>query len=145
MHHIMKRHLFCVCCLVSVVLGICRVAAAETSAFLPLGRSWVQDEKNLPIPCGFGVNYYYQRQGYDMKELTLDPDIGRQFGLVPSALDVKSRVNEVNLKLDTWLLPFLNLFAIVGRVEQVTKIACHRISGAIGIASVPSAGERLYA
>ena len=119
----MKRHLFCASCLVSVVLGIIQVAAAETSAYLPVGRSWVQDDQSLPIPCGFGVNYYYQRQGYDMKSLKLDPDIGSQFGLVPSDLSVKSRVNEVNLKLDTWLLPFLNLFAIVGRVEQVTKIS----------------------
>jgi len=119
----MNRHLIRVCFLASVVLGIYQAKAAETSTYLPVGRSWVQDDKRLPIPCGFGVNYYYQRQGYDMKELKLDPDIGSQFGLVPSALNVKSRVNEVNLKLDTWLLPFLNLFGIVGYVEQVTKIS----------------------
>ena len=119
----MNRHLFCACCLVSVVLGICQVALAKTSDFLPLRRSWVQDDTSLPIPCGFGVNYYYQRQGYDIKTLSLDPDISRQFNLIPSNLDVKSRVNEVNLKLDTWLLPFLNVFALVGRVEQVTKIS----------------------
>ncbi|MDD5676621.1 MAG: hypothetical protein PHW60_01345 [Kiritimatiellae bacterium] len=119
----MNRHLFCACCLVSVVLGICQVAMAGTATYLPVGRSWVQDDKSLAIPCGIGVNYYYQRQGYDLNTLKLDPDIGRQFNLVPSDLSVKSRVNEVNIKLDTWLLPFLNLFGILGRVEQVTKIS----------------------
>jgi hypothetical protein len=106
----MKRHLFCLCCLASVVLSIYQDAAAETSALLPVGRSWVQDDKNLPIPCGFEVNCYYQRQGYNMKELSLDSDVSKQFNLIPSNLKVKSRVNEVNLKLDTWLLPFLNAF-----------------------------------
>lgn len=47
----MKQHLFCLCGLASVVLGIYQGTAAETSAFLPLGRSWVQDDKSLPIPC----------------------------------------------------------------------------------------------
>ena len=119
----MKLHLFCMCCLVSVVFGIYQGTAAETSAILPLGRSWVKNDKSLPIPCGFGVNYYYQRQSYNMKELSLDPDVSQLFNLTPSNLKVKSRVNEVNLKLDAWLLPFLNVFALAGRVEQVSKIS----------------------
>lgn len=118
----MKRQLFCACCLLSIVFCVRPAMATGTSDFLPLGRSLAPDDKSLPLPCGIGVNYYYQRQGYDMKSLKLNPDIGSQFGLVPSALNVKSRVNEVNVKLDTWLFPFLNIFGIVGRVEQVTRI-----------------------
>jgi len=119
----MNRNLLCVCCVAAVVLGICQVAPADTSTFFPLGRSLVQDQKNLPIPCGFGVNYYYQRQGYDMDRISLTPDVSQLFPLTPSDLNVKSRINEVNFKLDVWLLPFLNVFAIAGRVEEVTKVS----------------------
>lgn len=119
----MNRNLFSVCCVASIVLGICQVATAGTETFFPLGRSLVKDQKSLPIPCGIGVNYYYQRQGYNMTKISLDPDVSQLFPLNPSDLKVKSRINEVNLKLDVWLLPFLNVFAIAGRVEQVTKVS----------------------
>lgn len=118
----MNRHLFSACCLAFIVLGISQVASAETETFFPLGRSLIQDTNSFPFPCGFGVNYYYQRQGYDMTKIKLDPDISQQFNLNPSDLRVESRVNEVNLKLDAWLLPFLNVFGIAGRVEEVTKV-----------------------
>jgi len=119
----MNRHLFSMCCVASVVLGICQVASAGTETFFPLGRSLVEDQKSLPIPCGFGVNYYYQRQGYDMTKIKLTPDVSQLFPLNPSDLSVKSRINEVNFKLDVWVLPFLNLFAIVGRVEESTRVS----------------------
>lgn len=57
-----------------------------------------------------------------MSRIKLTPDVTRMFPLNPGDLNVKCRVNEVNLKLDTWILPFLNLFAIVGRVEENTKV-----------------------
>lgn len=120
---IMNRHLFSLGCAASIVLGICQLAAAETETFFPLGRSLVEDKENLPFPCGFGVNYYYQRQGYDMSRITLTPDVSRMFPLNPSELGVKSRINEVNLKLDVWLLPFLNVFGIAGRVDEKTTVS----------------------
>lgn len=109
-------------CLSAIVICTCGIAAADTSPFLPLGRSLIQDTNSLPIPCGIGVNYYYQRQGYNMERVKLTPDVSHMFPLVPSDLGVKSRINEVNAKLDVWVLPFLNVFGIVGHVEEVTKV-----------------------
>lgn len=114
----MKRQLLCACCLVAAILGIRQATAAETSAYLPMGRSWVTELDALPRPCGFAVNYYYQRQGYDIKELKITPDV---LSDDQSNTKVHNRVNEVNVKLDTWLFPFLNVFLMVGRVEENSK------------------------
>jgi len=120
--NLMKRYLFCICFAAAILAGACSAARAGTETFFPLGRSLVEDQKSLPIPCGIGINYYYQRQGYDVSRIKLTPDISQMIPINPGDLDVKSRINEANLKLDVWVLPFLNLFAIVGRVEENTKV-----------------------
>jgi len=119
----MKRHLVGICCLAAIVLGIVQSACAITETVLPFKRSWVTDPDELPFPVGIGINYYYQRQGYDMDSIKLVPDITQMIPLMPGDLGVKSRVNEVNAKVDAWLLPFLNIFAIAGTVEQATKVS----------------------
>lgn len=119
----MKRHVICGICLAAVSLGLVQVASALTETVLPFKRSWVTDQDELPFPVGIGVNYYYQRQGYDMDSIKLVPDITQMFPLTPGDLSVKSRVNEVNAKVDAWLLPFLNVFGIAGTVEQATKVS----------------------
>ena len=134
----MKQHLLCACCLAAVVLGVYQDAAAETSAFLPLGRSWVSDKETLPRPCGIGIDYYYQRMAYDVSRLSFNPTTPAQLPFVAAMGDitpgnVRSRVNEVNAKLDIWILPFLNLFGIIGYVEENTKVNVPQLGGDVEV------------
>jgi hypothetical protein len=105
------------------LLGIAVVAnvaqAEERSGLFPLGKSWAGDAE-LPRPFGIGLSLYRQEQGYDLKSLTVNlPNVG----LAEAAgVKVENETVEGHLKLDLWLLPFFNVFGIVGRVEGETMV-----------------------
>lgn len=71
----------------------------------------------LPLPFGAGIVYYYLDRDITVTDLR----VGRN-GAVPTSvsdfaqLSTTSKVNNLNLKLDVWLLPFLNVYAIAGYV-----------------------------
>ena len=79
----------------------------------------------LPATFGIGVVYYH----LDRAILISDVRVGRN-GEAPQSvsdfaqLGSSSRVDNVNLKADVWILPFLNLYAIVGGIwnESQTRI-----------------------
>lgn len=71
----------------------------------------------LPLPLGAGVVYYHLSRDVAVSDVR----IGRN-GAAPSSasdfaqLATSSRVDNLNLKLDVWLLPFVNVYAIVGYI-----------------------------
>ena len=71
----------------------------------------------LPLPFGAGAVAYYIQRDITVSELR----VGRG-GAAPSAVSdfvqvaTSSRVGNLNFKLDAWLLPFLNVYAIAGYV-----------------------------
>jgi len=101
----------------AIVLG-CLVASAPLQA-LPWGKKWVGDAE-LPKPIGIGVDIFAMDQGYVISDLSL---------AIPSlpissvdGLDVTNSITEVNVKVDAWLLPFLNVFGIVGSIDGTTLV-----------------------
>ncbi|NQT82290.1 hypothetical protein HQ563_04665 [bacterium] len=100
-----------------VVAGVAR--AEEQAGLFPLGRSWAGD-RELPRPFGIGLNFYHQEQDYHLTSLTVNlPNVG----LAEAAgVGVENTTNEVDVKADLWLLPFLNVFAIVGDVDGETTV-----------------------
>jgi hypothetical protein len=95
------------------------VEAEEQLSVFPLGRSWAGDRK-LPLPFGIGVTYYYQKQDYELASLDVGP-IPLPPGLIDN-VDVTNDIQEINLKADLWLLPFLNVFGIIGDVNGETNV-----------------------
>ena len=74
----------------------------------------------LPAPFGIGITLYDQTQDYTLQNLTLGlPGLdGDGFTDLP----VDNRTDSYHLKLDWWALPFLNLYAIGGRLETTTTV-----------------------
>ena len=71
----------------------------------------------LPLPLGAGAVFYHLSRDI----VVSDVRIGRNGAPVQSVsqyakLGSRADVNNLNLKLDAWLLPFVNLYAIVGYV-----------------------------
>lgn len=116
--------------IVSVLLLTASPGPGECGAFpFPLARSIV-DEAALPRPLGIGVNYHGQDQDYDLK--------GLEFSLpmpVPDDVSVQNKVHEYNLKVDLWVLPFLNVFGLVGSVDSETNVDLGPEMGRIDIES----------
>jgi len=79
----------------------------------------------LPLPFGVGLVYYNLHRAIEITDVR----VGRN-GAPPQSVShfaqfaSSSNVNNLNLKLDLWLLPFLNVYAIVGGVwnESTTNI-----------------------
>ena len=84
-------------------------------------------DSRLPSPVGVGVNYYRQTQGYDLSSLRVNVLPGDLAAL--EGIEIENDVTEMNVKLDYWLLPFLNVFGIVGSVDGETDVETDLIPG----------------
>jgi len=105
--------------LVGILMVATAVHAEERSGLFPLGRSWAGD-KDIPRPFGIALSLYRQEQAYDLKSLTVNlPNVGLAEA---SGVEVENETLEEHLKLDLWLLPFFNVFGIVGHVEGETIV-----------------------
>ena len=101
--------------LICLVLPL--TATAESS--LPFMKHLLGD-KEFYEPWGIGFDFFTMEQQYSIKQLQFDlpgvsiPD--------PSQLDVQNDVKNYDLKVDVWLTPFLNVFAVLGYVDAETIV-----------------------
>lgn len=71
-------------------------------------------------PWGVGVDVFTMEQDYGIK--TLEFQLPGVAGIDPELVDVENDLSHVDLKLDAWVTPFLNVFALVGRMEADTYV-----------------------
>ena len=74
----------------------------------------------IPNPFGIGLSFYNQSQPYEITSLEV------QFpGFDPSLLsdfDVDNQTTSYHLRFDYWILPFLNIFGLVGDLDGRTRV-----------------------
>ena len=96
------------------------------SSFLPLMKEEVEKRGiELPLPFGAGLVFYHLSRDIEITDIRLGLN-----GTSPQSvsdwaqLGSRADVNNLNVKLDAWILPFLNVYAIVGYVwnESETTI-----------------------
>jgi hypothetical protein len=126
-----SRTAFAILALLS--LSLANAQTPEEPAPLPESRHrlpFLKEEAEkrgieLPRTFGIGLVYYHLDRAIDVSDVR----VGRN-GATPGSvsdfahLGSSSKVDNVNLKLDMWLLPFLNLYAIAGYLhnESTTNI-----------------------
>jgi hypothetical protein len=98
--------------------------ALATACGTPLRRDGLLGDEarkrgiELPLPFGAGLVFYHLSRDIEITNLS----VGRN-GAPPTSvsqfvqLGSHSRVDNVNVKLDAWLLPFVNLYAIAGYIS----------------------------
>lgn len=152
----MKRSVLIVM-LVSILPTFVLPVVAHASG-LPWAKSLAQG-RELPRPFGVGIDLFDLNHDYRVDRLGL-----LVFGQGiegPSGFEVENRITEFNIKLDAWVLPFLNVFALIGDVDGLTvvdlsdnnpfgiPIQTLRVaySGLIygGGATITGAGQRVFA
>lgn len=96
------------------------------SSFLPLlGELATKRGIELPLPFGAGLVFYHLSRDIEVTDIR----VGRN-GAPPKSvsdfaqLSARADVDNVNVKLDAWLLPFLNVYAIAGYIwnDSETRI-----------------------
>ena len=103
-----------------LVLTLLVPLTASAESRLPFMKDKVPGGTELPRPFGIGIDFYTMDQDYDIESLSFDIP-GVSLG-DPSLLLVTNEVQHFDIKFDAWLLPFLNVFAIVGKIQSDTVI-----------------------
>ena len=139
-------------CAVILVVGMMASGAWAASdeggsCCLPFGKAWCGDAQ-LPLPFGVGLTFYTQKQDYKLKSLELNPPLSLLMAMpldmgvdlpagaalpAPTALELKNKATDVDLQASAWVLPFLDVFALLGDVDGETKVAIGAPIGTLDI------------
>jgi hypothetical protein len=116
----------------SLAVGFVFVAiaawAASAGAGEPVWGKEMVDSSNFPLPFGVSAVYFRQEQEYEIEKLSLGIP---GFSLLPiDQLQIENEIDEVNGKFDAWLLPWLNVFGIAGKLDGETDVDFSAIGAA---------------
>ena len=78
------------------------------------GEKLAQRGLNFPLPFGIGLNYAYINQPIKISRVAVGVNDSEMVDLSNLIVfdDLNSRVHAMNLRVDMWVLPFLNLYAM---------------------------------
>lgn len=110
------------------------VATVAVLTMAAAGRA--AEEAATPLPFGVGVTLFQQQQDYDVDTgvVSLGGTI-IPLDMVPG-VGIQSDLTETNLKFDGWVLPFLNVFGLVGVIDGTT-----RVNAPLDVVMGPGAGS----
>ena len=77
-------------------------------------------DRELPKTWGIGIDYFSMDQPYQIDSLSFFPPVLPITD--PSLLNVNNEIDHIDLKIDVWVLPFLNLFGIYGQIDGDTTV-----------------------
>ncbi len=112
--------------IVVVLLCLAAVAAEVGAQSLPTAR--------MPLPFGVGVSYFSQKQPYDIVELKLGLP-----GWNPAAakdLKVDNDTTSSHVALDYWVLPFLNVFVLGGKIDGTTTVKVSELNLGLPLSNI---------
>lgn len=112
--------------LASVLTASAAQPAAPESRTLPLLQSMAAGHE-LPPPFTLRALYYWQNHDYDLTDISIASPMLPMLGDLSRALDprtikVENDVSQYGGQLEMWLLPFLNLYGLVGYIDGTTDI-----------------------
>jgi len=93
----------------------------NSNGIFPLWKSLAKG-KELPSPFGFGVNLYSQNQTFSFLEFSFFVPDFNMSAMLPQDLEIENQITERNLKVDLWVLPFVNVFGILGEINGKTIV-----------------------
>jgi hypothetical protein len=102
-----------------LLLAVLLPLSSSADSSLPFLKDKVGD-RELPRPWGVGIDFYTMDQDYNIKDLKFALP-GVSLG-DPSKIKVSNEVQHFDIQGDVWLLPFLNVFGIIGRVDIDTFV-----------------------
>ncbi|TPG34861.1 hypothetical protein EAH81_22335 [Flavobacterium pectinovorum] len=92
---------------------------------LPIwGEKVAQKGYKLPYSAGISINYFWQESDLDISNLNVGFNNGPQYNLdqIVRFNSSVASANAVNIRPDIWLLPFLNVYGILGKASTSTTI-----------------------
>jgi len=104
-----------------LLFAILMPLTSQAESALPFMKDLAGD-KDLPRPWGISLDFYTMDQDYDIADLYFDIPIPNvEIGDL-SQIEVTNEVMHFDLKADVWVLPFLNVFGLIGKVDTDTTV-----------------------
>ncbi|MGD0211060.1 MAG: hypothetical protein ABSC14_08770 [Desulfomonilia bacterium] len=132
-----------------VISWICVAVTLSGTVFaedrlLPLDLSSVpeQTRSQLPLPYGLSVNYTYVSEDLDIRKFDLQVDGQRLPSSLVSLDSLHQRTQAETVRIDAWLMSFLDLYGIGGFVNGTAKHLDININQA-QFASLPPSFQKL--
>lgn len=129
----MKKAIFFILFVSSTVLTLRAQEIKETKPdiypyHLPIwGDKAYERGYDLPLPIGIGVNYVFNEMFVDISEFGMSLNsVDLSPWLTKETLGFKKTVatsNGINLRIDGWVLPFLNVYGLFSQVSGTTSVS----------------------
>jgi hypothetical protein len=120
----MRRWIFTLLLLAPFAAGAQESGSNSSSG--PLFMKDLVGDREFFEPWGIGVDFFTMEQDYDIQSLSFQlPGVP---SVDPAEIGVTNELQHYDLKLDVWLTPFLNVFALVGRMDADTLVDLSRVS-----------------
>jgi hypothetical protein len=98
---------------------------AEYPYALPIwGEKVTQKGYHLPYSAGISVNYFWQESDITIDNLYVGFNNGPQYNLdqIVRFNSAVATASSISVRPDVWLLPFLNVYGVLGTVQTSTAI-----------------------
>jgi hypothetical protein len=98
---------------------------AEYPYALPIwGEKVAQKGYDLPYSAGFSLNYFWQESDIVIDNLYVGFNNGPQYNLdqIVRFNSAVATTSSLSIRPDVWLLPFLNVYGVLGKVDASTAI-----------------------
>jgi hypothetical protein len=92
---------------------------------LPIwGEKVTKQGYDLPYSAGLSVNYFWQESDLTINNLNVGFNNGPQYNIdqIVRFNSAVASANSINIRPDVWLLPFLNVYGILGKSKTSTTI-----------------------
>ncbi len=85
-----------------------------------LGHKLAERGIRFPLPLGIGLNYAYADQPIEITRIAVGVNGGQMHDLskIIKFGDLRSKVQAMNLRVDLWVLPFLNVYVMGNYIYQ---------------------------
>lgn len=89
-----------------------------------LGKKAVAAGYDSPYSAGISVNYFAQASDIILEDLSVGFNGGEMYDIssIVKFDMAKSRASALTFRPDVWLLPFLNVYGILGRAQSSTEV-----------------------
>jgi hypothetical protein len=89
-----------------------------------MGRKAVENGYRLPAPLGLNLNWFVANQNMDISNIQLgvnDSELVDVSGFITFE-DIIADIENVNIRPDLWLFPFMNVYGILGYSQGTTTV-----------------------
>lgn len=88
-----------------------------------LGQKAIDAGEEIPLPLGISVAYYYVSRDINVKSVSASLNDNPLRPLDDYInFDVSTRVQTTSVRLDAWILPFLNVYGLVAALDNESDI-----------------------